>query len=392
MESSHPDRRALRAVGQGSRDVVHGVDRALTQHPQFGDSPRILAKVFARYRFGLELCADRLPGVAARLPAVARLDDAELRPLFFDPLLRLALERAFAELEADTLAAPHPLERWLPDALDALPSGLCEARMYAHWPVQARERIWIWDLDDADGDARTRELRALFATLYADGTLLRPDERLYRQVADAVALLRTLLPQSGDAALRHVGAVALVDARHEGGSVLSSTGGDLLPSTIFLAPAALDDPWEFAECLYHESLHAKLFDAVRSVTLIAAPDESIQVPWRKVRWQIVRALFSYHVYVHVSLFRAAALSADRECVARFGDPSRYVSRPHPASVDGAAAHYGRAIDRARYLGGQLRTTWSHLLTAQGRDLVRWLDLSLKPVCEQVFDEAMGEVA
>ncbi|MCY1046186.1 hypothetical protein OV208_33050 [Corallococcus sp. bb12-1] len=50
----------------GASDVIHAADRALIAQPSFGDSPRILAKVLTRYRFGLELFAERLPPWRAR--------------------------------------------------------------------------------------------------------------------------------------------------------------------------------------------------------------------------------------------------------------------------------------------------------------------------------------
>jgi hypothetical protein len=45
------------------------------------------------------------------------------------------------------------------------------------------------------------------------------------------------------------------------------------------------------------------------------------------------------------------------------------------------------MDRARYLGEQLMTTWAHLLTPHGRDFVRWLRDSLAPVDREVFGGA-----
>ncbi|MBW8811604.1 MAG: hypothetical protein JF591_22900, partial [Lysobacter sp.] len=125
------------------------------------------------------------------------------------------------------------------------------------------------------------------------------------------------------------------------------------------------------------------------VSLAKAPDETIQVPWRNVRWSIVRAIFAYHVYVHLSLFKAAALCADQRSFELFGDPSAYVIRPHAMSVvnNDTAAQYGRSIDRARYLGHMLQTQWSPLLSAGGMDFVAWLKTSLDPVDEAVFSEA-----
>jgi hypothetical protein len=51
--------------------------------------------------------------------------------------------------------------------------------------------------------------------------------------------------------------------------------------------------------------------------------------------------------------------------------------------DGAAA-FGRSVDRARYLGERLGGAWAHLLSAEGREFVRWLAASLEPVLREVF--------
>ncbi|WNG18204.1 aKG-HExxH-type peptide beta-hydroxylase [Cystobacter fuscus] len=375
-------------------DAVHASDKALSDHPFFGDSPRILAKVLARYRFGLELFAERLPSIARAAAAVEALGDADARRIFFDPLVRLMLERAFSDLEAGRLASPHPLEEMLPGALEALPLGLCESRMPSRWRVGSEVPKWLWDVA-RPADPYSKALHSAFDGIFganptSGGTLLSPDASAQRKIQDSIELLSQLLPHSGAAALTHIEAIALLSARLEGGTVLSAAGGDLTPSTIFLSLEDLGNPWDIAGCLLHEGLHMKLFDATRSVSVAAEPNETIQVPWRNVRWSIVRTVFAYHVYVHLSLFKAAALSADRALIDRFGDPSAYVVRPHAMSVvnNDNASRFGRSIDRARYLGERLQNAWSHLLTPQGREFVRWLSDSLSPVDREVF----GEVA
>ncbi|MFY0562232.1 aKG-HExxH-type peptide beta-hydroxylase [Archangium lansingense] len=376
--------------------AVHAADLALSEHPFFGDSPRILAKVLARYRFGLELFAERLPSLARAVATVEKLGDADARRIFFDPLVRLTLERAFSELEAGRLMAPHPLEELLPGALEVLPLGLCESRMPSRLRVGSKVPKWLWDVA-RPSDPYAQALHSAFDGIFGEnpksrGTLLSPEASAQRKIDDSIELLSMLLPHSGAAALTHIEAIALLSARLEGGTVLSAAGGDLTPSTIFLSLDDLGNPWDIAGSLLHEGLHMKLFDATRSVSIAAAPAETIQVPWRDIRWSIVRTVFAYHVYVHLSLFKAAALSVDRAVTERFGDPSAYATRPHAMSVvnDGGGARFGRSIDRARYLGEQLQTTWSHLLTPQGRDFVRWLGESLAPVDREVFgDEAVG---
>lgn len=382
----------------GADSVVRTADRALSEHPSFGDSSRILAKVLARYRFGIELFAEHLPPIARIAPAIARLHDDDARRVFFDPLVRLALERAFSDLETGSLASPQRLEEVLPEALEALPLGLCESRMPSHWRIRSEHPKWMWDVA-GPADPHAQALHAAFDGIFtadarSSGSLLTPSADSRQKIEDAIALLSTLLPHSGAAALRHVDAIALLSARLEGGTVLSAAGGDLTPSTVFLSLDDLGNPWDIAGCLLHEGLHLKLFDAARSFALSTEPNETIQVPWRNVRWSIVRAVFAYHVYVHLSLFKAAALSAGRELIERFGDPSSYVARPHAMSVvhNDSASHFGRSIDRARYLGERLQNAWSHLLSSEGNDFVLWLGAALAPVDHELFTRPVTERA
>ncbi len=374
-------------------ETVQAADRALVTHPLYGDSPRIFARVLTRYRFGLELFAERLPALTKAAARVETLGDAEARKVFFDPLVRVALERAFSDLEAGQLASPHPLEELLPAALEVLPLGLGESRMPSRILVGSEAPKWLWDVA-RPSDAYSRALHGAFDEVFrtngkGGGTLLTPDEAARRKLDDAIELLSRLLPHSGASALTHVEAIALLSARLEGGTVLSAAGGDLTPSTIFLALEELGNPWDIAGCLLHEGLHMKLIDAARSSAVVAFPEETIQVPWRDIRWTIFRAVFSYHVYVHLALFKAAALTADRSLFERFGEPAVHAARAHAGSVvnNNTATQFGRAVDRARYLGEHLLTEWAHLLTPQGRGFVRWLHESLMPVDREVFSQA-----
>jgi len=365
--------------------AVRDVDQALARHPIFGDSTLILARVLDRYRFGVRLFGERLPDVAAALPALERLSDGEARRVFFDPLVRLALEAAFADLEAGTLASPHRLEEVLPPALGALPLGLCEARMRGRWCISSEEPKWMWDLDGRD-DPHVAALHRAFEGIFegergSRGQLIGPDADSRQRVEDAVELVAAVLPHAGAASLRHIDAIALLEARLEGGTVMSGAGGDITPSTVFLSLGELGNPWDIAGSLLHEGLHLKLFDAAQAVALTTAPGEMVQVPWRDVRWSMVRAIFAYHVYVHQNLLKAAALSPSHALVARFGHPSSYSTRPHAMSLvqNDETARFGRAIDRTRYLGHQLATSWSHMLTPGGLELVRWLAACFAPI-------------
>lgn len=127
----------------------------------------------------------------------------------------------------------------------------------------------------------------------------------------------------------------------------------------------------------HEGLHLKLFDVVRSHSLIRE-ERSVVIPWRAVRFTLVRALFSFHVYTHMLLFKAATEAADPAVFQRFGEPGSYQSRAHAMSVakTDQTANYGRSLDRARFLRDKLQGEWSAGLTEEGQSLVEWLTTSL----------------
>ncbi|MGD6091733.1 hypothetical protein QUV01_22525, partial [Xanthomonas citri pv. citri] len=136
------------------------------------------------------------------------MPDAELRRIFFDPLLRLAAEDAFSELESGQLASPHRLEQLLPQALAALPAGLCESRMAQPGGLQSEEPHWMWSILGSE-DSCALQQQAAFDKIFADNpanraALLNPDAAARHKVQDSIALLSMLLPNAGPAALRHV--------------------------------------------------------------------------------------------------------------------------------------------------------------------------------------------
>jgi hypothetical protein len=361
-------------------DAVEQVEHALSTHPELGDSARIERRVVERYRFGLEILSDHLPSLGAAAALVSRWPAEEARRFFLDPGLRLALEDALARLERGTLRSPDPLEGWLPAALAAHRQDprttYTESRACPPGPrrVGPERSAWVGQLDQAS-DPRLQELRAnLAASLPSSSTCLAATPALLEQLDRACSLLAAVLPRLGPAVLRHIAAIGVIETRLEEGSLLSASGGDVAPSTMVVSPRQLENPWDAAGHLLHEGLHLKLFDVARAQSFLREPDVLVDIPWRSVQFTMARVVFSFHVYVHMLLFRAAVDGMGARCFETYGEPRAVPTRAQPMSVvrNDDTARFGRSIDRTRFLHQRLSGPWARHLSPDGARLVDWL--------------------
>ncbi|EPX60793.1 hypothetical protein D187_001442 [Cystobacter fuscus DSM 2262] len=383
---------SLRSQGQQEASLLEAIraaDRELTRHPVFGDSKRIHALVLERYKFGLELFAERLPAVAALLPSLTEGGDARARRLYRDPLVRKVMEAAFKKLEQGALVAPQAeLEEILSLAAEALKrtdvDGPCEARMSRRFRVGPRQDTWVWSFDHAE-DPVLRELREGFDRAFSSrgsrpGRIIQPEPEQVARLDRACTLLARVLPEVGSSALGHIRSICLLEVEVEGGKMMSASGGDGIPSTVFMSPEQLRNPWDAAGHLLHEGLHLKLFDVVRAHTLVEPHSAPLEIPWRDIPWPMVRAIFAFHVYAHIELYRAAVDQADAGLLREFGEPGSYTDNRHAMSVsrNNGSVPYGLSVERTRFLGKHLRTTWASRLTPEGLQLTRWLQQCLAP--------------
>ncbi|GAA3167385.1 PqqD family protein [Nonomuraea roseoviolacea] len=386
-------------------DLISRIDLALGSDPRFAGAPAIEARNLARYRLGLRILAEHHPDAADRLERLSRAGDDELRPVMYDPVLRNAFENDLTALEAgegptDALAGYLASGAADPPAgrLDGL--GPCERLSRPHvrpWPRHAAS--WVWtDLDAGAGpqQALTARLEALLAgTLSKDGsgTRVTPDAALSAALGRAADLLTALLPRTGAGVLPHVSLVGF--ARYDNGeeTLNSISGGDPLPSALFLAPERMDDPWTAAETLFHEGLHLKLFDVLRTGSLVADPDRLVPIPWRTRSWTLTRVLFAMHVYAHLLLFRAAAAEAGPGLRSRYGPPpaTEDVDRATPGSEAAARGGYTTSLERVTYLARQAAEVHGGVLTAEGRAFVGWLIGAVTPLAPGILSEG-GPVA
>ncbi|MDR8407363.1 HEXXH motif-containing putative peptide modification protein [Nonomuraea sp. 3-1Str] len=369
-------------------DLISRIDLALGSDPRFGDAAAIETRNLARHRLGLGVLARHHPGAAGRLERLAQAGDAELRPLMYDPVLRNAFENDLTALErgaGQIGALAGFLESGVADTLDGV--GPCERLSEPRvrpWPGAVS---WVWtDLHPSSGperelSARLEELLAGTLSQEGSGGRVRPDAGLLSALTRAAALLGELLPRTGAGVLPHVSLTGFVRDELADGALNSISGGDPLPSALFLAPERLDDPWTAAETLFHEGLHLKLFDVLRTGSMVADADQMVPIPWRVRPWTLTRVLFALHVYAHLLLFQAAAAAASPAVRSRYGTPpaTAFADRATPGSPAAAEGTHTTGLERVAYLARQAALAYGEGLTDNGRRFVDWLVGAVSPL-------------
>ncbi|MFD0570329.1 HEXXH motif-containing putative peptide modification protein [Kitasatospora gansuensis] len=337
------------------------IDRLLGSDPQFGSAEAIEARNVARYRLGLTVLARHFPEAAGRFERLGGVTDAELRPFLYDPVLRNAFENDLVALE-NHRQAPSEFARQLagvdPEAADGLgPTERLMDRRCRPWP--GRGVGWVWtelrpEVAELPLAARLEELKQGSFTDLRGARRVTPDEAQLAGLARGAELLAALLPSAGAGVFPHISLVGLAQGAADDGELHSFSGGDPLPSALFVAPEHLGDPWMTAEILLHEGLHLKQFDMLRTGALVADPGHQVEIPWRLTPWTLTRVLAALHVYSHLVLFFAAAAAAPPSCASASahrrsprasgcrpraaGPPSRAGSAPAPS---GPATSGGR---------------------------------------------------
>lgn len=370
-----------------TEDRIQEADRALARHPEFGDPDRISTLVTERYRFGLDLFAAALPGVASARPVIGAWDGAAVDELFADPLVQFSMESAFADLADGSLTSPHQVERWLGAAVESVARtgrpGLVADQMRRSWPV-AGGRVIVWDLPSSNPiiEQLERNFRAHFMTGRDCHVELRaPDDHTAGALGRACSLLADVLPETARSVFRHVSAVALAVMRAGGGRLLTGSAGDGVPGTVILSPEEIDNPWDTAAHLLHEGLHEKFADITRFAGLVGQ-NVAVELPWRadEEGFTLARALSAFHVYVHFVLYEAAVRTLGERLVDRYGALDAQPVSAHAMSVVRTGqGPYARGAERCRHLGEQLSTSWAPHLTPAGRRLVRWLLECIEPI-------------
>jgi hypothetical protein len=362
----------------------------LVRHDEFGNSDVIVPTVLARYRFGLELFAERLPGVAVFLSEMAGWPEAAVHAFLDDTVVRAAMERAFIALEQGELRSPHELE-WAVEAAQTLFRQTGEAGLVEHAIAYPRRvgpagQIWFWDLERSTSPrvaAKVRENfdRSFIAGRSWKGEIAAPEPWMAETFDRAFALLVRLLPEVGASILRHFSGISLIRMELNGGRLLTGSAGDGLPRTTFISPDESRNPWDTIVHILHEGLHQKFNDIARLGALVQ-DDSTVRLPWRdRAEHSMSRIMYAFHVYVHLTLYQAAVKTHGPELYGEFGALDAHPVSAHAMSVvkNEAGVPYARAVERCRYLGEQLSTTWAQRLTPDARRIVRWLLECIQPL-------------
>jgi predicted O-methyltransferase YrrM len=350
------------------------IEEALTSCRPFGESEYISAQIDITYTHRLDRLSTHLPSAGTLLRALERTGRDERYRVFGNTVVRCTIQHARAQIEAESRYG-LPLtecERVLETVASHLDSGLLGTPFENGKKPLCRLGVaphhgWIWD-EERPHDLLGECFRFLIKQNYGD-RLSSPTAEEIQVLKKGAQLLEKLLPQVGPSAMRHAHLIGCFPDfgtwRGKQSSSQFRIGG-----TIFLSRRHLRSAWWVAEHLFHEALHQKLYDFRHGHSVIeprVPGQEPIRVrsPWNAEKlvkanyWDTHRVLAAFHVYVHLSLLSQMAEHRRQELESEYG--------PKVGMIESRSA-----LDRARYLGEQLKSKcWSELGLA-GKHLVERL--------------------
>lgn len=359
------------------------LERILAGHRAFGDSGYIICQADRRYQDRLDELSPHLPVAGSVRDTLAQADPGAARRVLGDSVVRYAINSAIRQFaEAPRMSLPvEDCEEVLDATLDWLevsasqtnrpPFGAGSAVSLGKAPYD--KRIWF---GERDGDVFTRVFRWLVKQRLAHkcepgAELAIADDRDLALLEKGTSLLNELMPELTRSALSHVDMIAFFSLTPWNGAASMSQFG--LSGTVFLCRDLLQSPWWTAEHLLHEALHQKLYDFRHGHSLLVPDFAREDAPrvcslWnvpganRLNCWDTHRAVAAFHVYVHLALLGAIA----EERAPEF-EPMHGPLRTRPGMT---SSH--KAMQRAHYLGEQLKTTCCDELGLAGRQMINWL--------------------
>ena len=357
----------------------------LVSHPLFGNSGDIRRRAELYYSRGIEIVAKYETSAAKALDAVSGGSGSGPDDLS-GPVIRRAINNSLSGIKDGRPNIRDEDRAAFLAAADNQLDGTGPATLISSRRILSGDRdgagLDVWDPTGSPGPMDSY-FQALFDQEIADSVssqraVLRvPSPELLDQLKQGEAILAKLVPDLWSSVVDHVRLVAILDTsdrsqwtKRTRSDVCQNVSTHAIPSTIFLSPSPLRTTWHAAEALLHEAAHKKLSDLVltRSVFREGFDSEQANViratwnrhlSWNSANWSTDRALFAFHVYIHLALFfeMAEATNVERH---GFGAP--------PASFRRERV---KALDRATYLGAKLRSD-SGDLGPDGRELVKWL--------------------
>ena len=358
------------------------VETALVRHRAFGDSLYIRDRLAVTYQRRLHKLRAALPQAGMLADLLDQAPAARQRQLTGDTVLRCAVQHAMRQLTlGDAYGLPLPqCGALFALAAEHLRQGRPGGPLVAHLPPESilaggadghgAQATYVWR---QRGEAPATPYAAAFLAVMEENygaPLSTPGASDMTMLWRGVELLDALLPRLTRSALSHVQLLALFPKVGTWCGKASSSQFRV-NGAIFLNQELIGNPWWLAEHLLHEALHQKLYDfrhghsllapgharddAARVCSLWNAPDES-----QSHYWDAHRTLAAFHVYVQLALLCLLAEQHEEALAPGYGAIGQQMSGSR------------RAIDRARYLGEQLRATiWPELGEA-GRQMTLWL--------------------
>ena len=358
--------------------MLKTIETILAEHQAFGNGDYINQQLQVCYRRRLTKISAYLPVAGKLLNALNSATAYSTYRIIGDTVVRCAIQHALKQLETGIQygfplndceevfeATISHLEQGRPDSPIAAESG--RVNRLGLEPYHG----WIWSETHPD-NVFGRCFRWLIKDNYGDSSLSTLDADEVAKLAKGTKLLEDLLPILSRSALSHAHLIAVFPAVGNWKGKASSSQFRMA-GTIFLSREILQSPWLVAEYLFHESLHQKLYDfrhghslfkpnywqknAPMVCSLWNVPDVS-----KSNYWDTHRAVAAFHVYVHLSLLCTVAEQR----------------RPHLEKVYGprdgsfTLIESRKALDRAHYLGEQIRQLCWQKLGLAGKRFIDWL--------------------
>ena len=369
-------------------DLAAGIERELAGRSPYADFRSISDRAFSYYLHGLGILGDREPAAGALADSLRAASGPRRLAVLGDPVIRVAINDGLESVKRGTRDANGRSALFTAARVHLLsgrsgpPTAPCSPAWTARDSFALGAAIWC-------PEEHATLLAGRFAELFRDeiagsvssrpAVLREPGSALAGHLGRGKELLTRLLPALSRSVLAHVSVVAIVDtadrsqwSRRTRPDLCQNVSTHAIPSTIFLSPTPLRGPWPAAEALLHEAAHKKLSDLVLTRPIFRPGFDSRTAPtvsalwnpdlsWNSAAWSADRALFAFHVYIHLALFFASVERHREELADDFGDPP-----------DHFVTGLDRALDRASYLGRHLAEGLRPALGADGRELVAWL--------------------
>jgi hypothetical protein len=105
--------------------------------------------------------------------------------------------------------------------------------------------------------------------------------------------------------------------------IAQSVSSHLIPSVCFLSTYSLSNMSLLIEALYHEALHKKLSNLIYSRHILKDYYDALTAPrfcsywnqdtqWNSNQWEFDRALYAFHLYVHLTVFYGVLLEGEEQ--------------------------------------------------------------------------------